>query len=150
MNMPEWLRTLKPAAPARVHLLLAALMWTVVGGAMVFFGIRWVLVGWGARSWPLIVLAVGIGLAKSHFVLDRAARRVVARIKERGDGRCIGGFLSIRTWLFVLLMMTCGRLLRGGLIPHPIVGLVYAAVGTALLLSTRCLWSAWQQHHATT
>ena len=147
--MVDRLRSLKPAAPALVHLLLAALTWTVVGSALVFFGVRWTLAGRFAHAWLLIVPAVTIGLAKSHFMLDRAARRVVERIRKRGDGRCLGGFLSLQTWGFVVLMMVCGCLLRGGLLPRPVVGFVYTAVGAGLLLSARLFWSAWRHHPKT-
>jgi hypothetical protein len=147
--MTDWLRSLKPAAPARVHLLAASLMWTVVGGGMLYFGSHWVLGGRIPYVRLLLAVAVGVGLFKSHFVLDRVARRTVERIRTRGDGRCIGGFLSWRTWAFVVLMMAAGRLMRGGLLPKPEVGLVYTAVGTALLLSARLLWLAWWRHSGT-
>lgn len=145
-KMHDWLHILKPAAPARVHLLLAALMWTVVGAALMFFGVRWTLAGQVAHVLLLVVVAVSVGLLKSRFVLDRVARRVVQRIKKRGDNRCIGGFLSLRTWAFMVLMMGCGRLLRGGILSRPVMGFVYTSVGTALLLSARSFWWAWQHH----
>jgi len=141
--MLGWLRSLKPAAPARTHLLAASLMWTVVGGTLVLLGVRWILSGQIGHRWPLVMAAACIGVAKSRFVLDRAAGRVVERIRRRGDGRCLGGFLSLRTWALVIVMMVCGRLMRGGLLPHPVVGFVYTAVGTALLISARSLWWAW-------
>ena len=57
------------------------------------------------------------------------------RIERRGDGRCIGGFLSLRTWALVALMMVAGRTLRHSFVPAVIIGLAYAAVGTALLVA---------------
>jgi hypothetical protein len=144
--MSDWWRSLKPAAPARVHLLAASLMWTVVGGTLAFFGVRWALAGRMAHPWLLAVAAACVGAAKSRFVLDRAAGRVVERIRQRGDGRCLGGFLSLRSWALVILMMVCGRLMRAGLLAYPVVGFVYTAVGTALLLSARLLWRAWWSH----
>lgn len=68
-----------------------------------------------------------VGVVKSGFVLDRAARGEIARIRARGDGRCVGGFLSLRTWGFVLLMMVGGRVLRGTL-AHGLGGPVDIAV----------------------
>ncbi len=141
--MRDWLRILKPAAPARVHLLAASLMWTVVGGGLLFFGIRWTRDSQITHVWPLVAAAASIGLLKSRLVLDRVARRAVQRIRTRGDGRCIGGFLSVRTWAFVILMASCGHLMRGGLLPYPAVGLIYIAVGMGLLFSVRWLWRAW-------
>jgi hypothetical protein len=141
--MSEWQEAYKPAAPARLHLLLAAGMWTVVGALLLFFGTRWLLAG--TRSHALLWLALGIvgGGLKGHFALKRSARSMIARIRKRGDGRCIGGFLSWRSWLLVALMATAGRVLRGGLLPEGIVGFIYALVGTALLLATGQLWNSW-------
>jgi hypothetical protein len=45
-------------------------------------------------------------------------------------------------------MAAAGYLLRHGLLPRTVVGLVYVAVGAALLLASRRLWQAWHRHHA--
>jgi hypothetical protein len=141
--LTHWAENHKPAAAVATHLMLAWLMWASVGAALVFFGVRW---SWQAAPtlapW-LMVGAVAVGVAKSRLVLDRAARRIVDRIRARGDGRCLGGFLSLRTWALVVLMMAAGRLLRGTL-ARGIIGPLYLAIGTALCLSSRLSWSAWR------
>ena len=144
--MPQWLHRLKPAAPARAHLLVAALAWTVVGGTLLYVGVRWATTGQHAYVAVLLAFAAAVGTIKSYFILDRVASRTVRRIRLRGDGRCIGGFLSPRSWFLLGAMMAFGRLLRASPIPHAAVGLVYIAVGTALLVSARSLWLAWQRH----
>jgi hypothetical protein len=137
------LRRLTPAAPARLHLLLAALLWTVVGAALTTAGTFWLLGAAGRWAAGLLVLALAIGVLKAVFVLGRTAQRTVARIRTRGDGRCIGGFLSWRSWLFVVAMMLLGRWLRGGAVPRGVVGFVYSAVGPALVVASARLWGAW-------
>jgi hypothetical protein len=121
-------------------------MWTIVGGALVFFGAHWVIED--AQDHPrwLMAPAIAVGLLKSRFMLDRSATRIAQRIRKRGDGRCVGGFLSWGTWGFVLLMMACGRLLRTGVLPRFEVGLVYTAIGSGLLCSARLFWLAWYRH----
>jgi hypothetical protein len=142
--LTTWMEAHKPAANVPTHLLLAWMMWVAVGSALVGFGARWL---WSAAPviapW-LAAAAVGVGAVKSWLVLDRAASGVADRIRARGDGRCIGGFLSLRTWALVILMMAAGRLLRGTL-ARGIVGPLYIAVGTALCLSSRITWSAWRE-----
>ncbi|MFC2144276.1 hypothetical protein ACFLQM_01160 [Acidobacteriota bacterium] len=142
--MTHWAESYKPAAVVRTQLMLAWMMWVAVGSALVAFGARWL---WSAAPIFAPWIAVGAvlaGVIKSRLVLDRAARGVVARIRSRGDGRCLGGFLSLRTWGMVVLMMAAGRLLRGTL-AHGIVGPLYIAVGTALCLSSRLSWQAWRE-----
>jgi hypothetical protein len=140
----SWVERYKPAAAVRAHLVLAGLMWTVVGAVLVGFGSRWL---WQLPTptapW-LAMLAVAIGIFKSRFVLDRAARRMVHRILEHGDGRCLGGFLSLRSWALVVVMAGGGRLLRGSHLARGLLGFLYLAVGTALLLSSRVAWRAWR------
>ena len=59
--MSEWREAYKPAAPARLHLLLAAGMWTGVGALLLVFGVRWVLPA-ESRYVPLwLGLAVAAG-----------------------------------------------------------------------------------------
>jgi hypothetical protein len=144
--MHKSLEAYKPAASARAHLLLAALMWTVVGSTLLVVGARWVLISDISFALPLLALAMVAGALKAEFVLKRAAGRMIGRIRARGDGRCLGGFVSLPTWALVVAMMGLGYLLRHGLLPHALVGLIYVAIGTALLLASRHAWSAWQHH----
>jgi len=142
----NWADRHKPAAAMQTQLVLAWLLWATVGSALIGFGGWWM---WSsapvAAPW-IGAAAIAIGAAKSKLVLDRTARRVVVRIIERGDGRCLGGFLSLRTWGLVVVMMLAGRLLRGTL-ARGIVGPLYVAVGTALCLSSRIPWRAWRESH---
>lgn len=139
--MAQWAESHKPAAAVPTHLMLAWMMWIAVGSVLVGFGARWL---WAAA--PVVAPwiaggAVAVGALKSRLVLDAAAQRVADRIRARGDGRCLGGFLSIKTWALVILMMVVGRVLRGTL-ARGIVGPLYIAVGTALCLSSRITWRA--------
>ncbi len=134
----------KPAAAARTHLLLAALLWTGVGLGLLGAG-----VAWSARArwpWPWVVVpaAAAAGLVKGRLALDRVARRSAARIRARGDGRCLGGFLSWRTWVFVLVMMGLGATLRRSPVPRPALGAVYVAVGVAMVWGSRVYWAGWR------
>jgi len=136
----------KPAAKAQTHLLAAAGLWTVVGLGLSTLGFVWCF---AARlPWPFLLAAVGIfaGTLKGRYVLRRLAERNAARVIRRGDGHCLGGFLSIKTWLLVAVMMASGILLRRSGIPHPILGPLYAAIGTALLAGSLPLWEARRRH----
>jgi hypothetical protein len=132
----------KPAASARTHLLAAAILWTAVGLGLSALGYIWCF---SVRlPWPFLLAAVGIfaGSLKGQFVLRRLAEKNAARVIRRGDGRCLGGFLSVKTWALVAVMMTSGILLRRSGVPHSILGPLYAAIGTALLAGSVPLWKA--------
>ncbi|MDF1553580.1 MAG: hypothetical protein P1P84_10990 [Deferrisomatales bacterium] len=143
--IPSSLQRLKPAARARTQVLLAALLWTCVGVGLFSAGILWM-----SRSHPpwlvgLLALAAGIGLAKGQLLLSRTARKAAARIASRGDGTCLGGFLSWQSWLFVLGMMGTGAVLRRSDLPRTALGVVYVAVGIALLWGGRVFWAEWRR-----
>jgi hypothetical protein len=128
-----------------MHLLLAATMWTVVGAALLAAGVRWTASGETVSLPVAIAIAVGIGALKAWFAMRPAAVRAASRIEQRGDGRCIGGFFSWRTWIFVACMSIAGRLLRLAGLAAGIVGVIYMIVGVALLAGSWWLWRAWRR-----
>lgn len=88
--------------------------------------------------------ALVVGTIKSLFLLDRSARKNIARILDFADGTCLGGVYSWKMWAMVACMMIGGRLLRHSLVPAFWVGALYTAVGWALFLSSRLLWQQWR------
>ena len=144
-NPRSWIDRLKPAAPARVHLLLAALMWSTVGAVLLVLGVLWTPPIRTPLTLLVLVAAAAGGSLKARYALAPVARRTAMRIESRGDGRCLGGFLSPQSWAMVAGMILLGRLLRGGVLSARVVGLVYVLVGTALVVASRVLWVAWRR-----
>ncbi len=140
-----WAERWKPAAGVRAHLVAAAGLWTMVGLGLAAAGLAW---SFGTPlPWSLLLAAAGIGagLVKGRYVIRRLAERNASRIIARGDGHCLGGFLSAKTWLLVVVMMASGMVLRRSAVPRPVLGVVYSAVGTALLAGSVILWRALRQ-----
>jgi Ca2+/Na+ antiporter len=143
--MSSWLETYKPVASSRLQLLLAGLMWSLVGVGLICVGTYWIL-STSSHIMGLLAISLCIGLAKSLLILYRVASRIVKRIALRGEGRCMVSFYSLRVWAIVIIMMLMGRILRGTGISYSLLGLIYAAVGTSLLMSSRSIWLAWKDH----
>ncbi len=137
-----WAERWKPAAGVRTHLVAAAGLWTVVGLGLTAAGLAWCFGSPFPLSLLLAVAGAAAGLVKGKYVIRRLAEKNAARIIVRGDGRCLGGFLSVRTWLLVVLMMVSGMLLRRSAVPRAVLGIVYSAVGIALLAGSLILWRA--------
>jgi len=136
----QGLSRLKPAVNRRVHLFAAPLLWTVVGSSLLVRGWGWI--GPGQDRW-FVLLAIALGTVKSLLILDRTARRSLTRISRLRDGTCLGAVYSWKTWLLVVLMMGSGIVLRRYFTPGVVIGTLYAAVGWALLLSSRFGWLEW-------
>ena len=135
----SWLVRLKPGASASNNLLVAALMWSFIG---LYLMVRGYLLG-AALPWAFLGLALGLGTLKAFLIIERAARKNIARIVARPDGMCIGGVYSWGMWGMVVCMMLGGRLLRNSAVPPLVVSVIYVAVGWALLLSSRIIWREW-------
>jgi hypothetical protein len=138
-----WLETCKPVAPVRVHILLATFMWTVVG---IFLFVRGAcnmmsLPGAGNAWW--LIFAAFVGLLKGRLIFDKTAIRIISRIENMEGNRCLGGFLSLKNWGMILLMVFLGMSLRISPLPRVLVWGVYVAVGTGLFLSSRLFWGEW-------
>ena len=136
----QGLRSIKPGVNRKVHLIAAALLWTVVGTVLILRGLRWINPvenGW------FVPAALAIGTLKSVFVLDKSARRGVKRIVKMSDDTCLGAVYSWKTWILVVIMITSGILLRTIFEPGKYIGTLYCAIGWALLLSSRFGWLEW-------
>ena len=139
-RLARWLKTYKPAASRRSQLLCAALMWGIVGVALSTCGVWWSIQTEGLYAPLILTGALVAGLFKSIVVLKPSADRIGKRIMERGDGACLGGFLSWRLWVLVVLMSSTGSWLRSTGVPRSVLGFVYTAVGVALLTASWNLW----------
>lgn len=138
-----WLEARKPAASVRVHILLATLMWTIVGLFLFVRGAGNMMSLPGAvNPWWLIVAAF-IGVMKGRLIFDKTAVRVISRILSRKGDRCLGGFLSLKSWGMILFMVFLGMSLRVSHLPGVLVWGVYVAVGAGLFFSSRLFWKEW-------
>lgn len=145
-RLGQALDRLTPRASARAQLLAAAVVWAVGASILIVRGIIYV----HDRSWHAWVLGASLALLiavpKTRFVLDRVARRAVARIRAR-DRACFFGFFSWRSWLFVAAMMGGGIAIRNafvrpGVVGAGILGALYLGIGAALLTADRVFWHA--------
>lgn len=134
--MKKYARLLKPGASRKTHVLTAALIWSAVGLMLVGRGIAM----HGLRSLTPVFLALAVGTLKALLILDRTAVKNIRRIMELQDGACLGGVYSWKMWLMIVFMVLAGRGLRLYGAAPAYVGLLYVAVGWALLFASRKLW----------
>jgi hypothetical protein len=137
---PPRLHRLKPRASARTQLVLAGAVWYAGAAILGVRGLGWL--GEADLTLVLVTAAVALGAAKARYVLRPVASRTIERIQARGREECAGGFLSWQSWALVVGMVGIGYLLRLTPIPEWILGVVYVAVGAALLIAGRRYWQA--------
>ncbi|MGI6657375.1 MAG: hypothetical protein ACOX5Z_11285 [Desulfobulbus sp.] len=135
-----WQR-LKPGVSRRVHLFVAPLLWSGVGLWLLARGWGWL----GSHRWPLVLLALVLGVIKSSLILDRVVVRTLRRIVQLPEDTCLGAVYSWSSWALVALMMAAGLAIRLWGQPTPALGVVYCAVGWALCWSSRLGWRQWMR-----
>lgn len=140
--MKEVFQKYKPGASIRTHLLITALVWSLVGLFLIARAEDILLLG---GEWWIFPLAAIIGTAKSFLVLDRTAKKNIDRTLNLKEGTCIGGAYSWRTWGLVVFMILFGITLRLLAVPQPVIGFIYLTVGWALFWSSRLMWQQWQE-----
>jgi hypothetical protein len=144
-------RRLTPRTGIRAQLVAAAMLWGVGTSILLVRGVFYMVAqeeldrfGYGVAIIGL--LAVTIGLVKARLILIRYARRAVGRIRIRGHA-CFFGFFAPSSWLFILVMMGGGMMLRRTPLVdfwwgRTFLGVLYVAVGTALLIADVIFWRA--------
>lgn len=130
----------KPGVNKKIHLLLAAAIWPLVGITLFQRGLNWIVDS--GYNW-LIPVSFVVGTMKSFLIFDRTAKKGIDRILRFGDNTCIGAVYSVKTWVMVLGMMSLGFVLRSLSISPHILGTFYVAIGWGLFLSSRYAWQSW-------
>ncbi len=144
---PSWTDRLVPRAGTRVQLFSAAIIWLVGASILLIRGVLFLHDRWFPA---IITVALLIGLAKERYILSGYARKAVIRIHARGKAGYFG-FFSLKSWIFILVMMGGGIALRmsvlasaSDVIPwgRDALAVLYVAVGTALAYADRIYWKA--------
>ncbi len=131
---------LKPGVNRSKHLLVAAILWSCVGIMLMVRG--WFFFGETPEYW-MILLAVVVGSAKSHLILDKSFKSNMQRILKMKDGTCLGAVYSWKLWALVIVMVLSGYILRTVNPSGILVGTLYFAIGWGLFLSSRHGWLGW-------
>lgn len=134
----------------RQHLWIAAAIWTMVGAGLLSMGLlfwfHFPYLGFlDAEHLGFGSLALVVGLIKGKMVLDRTANRVIKRVEtlqEPNPFKSVFEMFGVKTIALITTMMLIGLGLRIAGVSYEIRGLIYLAVGAALLWSCRRYWTA--------
>ena len=144
-------RRLVPHVGIRVQLVAAALLWLVGTSILLVRGVMYIVAPeeyarFGYWIVLIALVAVAIGIIKARFILIKYANKAVLRIRTRGHASFFGLFAP-SSWLFIVVMMGGGVLLRQSALVdswwgRTLLGIVYIAVGTALAIADVVFWRA--------
>jgi hypothetical protein len=129
------IRRFTPSVDKRVLVLLAGLMWCGVGVMLVRFAITWLsqLRSGGAG----LYYAAGFLAAMPihHFGFLKIADKNLNRLMPLAEKKCIFSFMTWKSYIIVLVMVSMGIGLRHSSIPKQYLSILYNGIGLALFLS---------------
>jgi hypothetical protein len=124
-----------PSVDKRVLVLLAGLMWCGVGIMLIRFSFTW-LSPMGMRS-AGIYYAAGFLAAMPihHFGFLKIADKNLSRLMPLTDKKCLFSFMTWKSYVIVLIMISMGIALRHSALPKRYLSILYNGLGLALFLS---------------
>jgi hypothetical protein len=135
-SMEHW-RKFNPAVKPFWLYLLAGLMWSAVGLMLCSMAYRW-LTGLQAHWLALVVGLLGVvfAIAAYRFGFSHLAIKNIQRLETFLERTCVFAFITWKSYLLIVGMMSLGLALRSSLLPREYLALVYTTIGGALFLSS--------------
>ncbi|MBN1211117.1 MAG: hypothetical protein JXA92_00940 [candidate division Zixibacteria bacterium] len=127
-----------PAADRKVLILLAGLVWSLVG-----LGLMTAAAYWLAAESRGIAVALGVSIIAGVLIyrlgFSKLALKNIVRIMQQAPGKdkvCLFAFQDTRSYFIVVIMMAMGYTLRHLPLPRIYLVPVYLSLGLGLLLAS--------------
>jgi hypothetical protein len=138
------LKSLKPAVSKNWLIVLAGLVWSIVGLMLCRLAYHWLAVTHWRWVAPLELLSIVLALMAHQACFSRIAQKNIARLSLLTEKTCIFAFQRWKSYFLIGLMITLGIVLRNLPIPRPYLAILYTTIGGALFLASLqyygCLW----------
>ena len=127
----------------KISVFVVGTIWFLVGIGLSIAGTIWILMlGFGPKMILFLTIAVVVGLSKGKFVLQKVALKYYKRadvIQFNKNDILIGWIkiFGVRGFVLIGLMMGLGAFLRHSSINRPVLGIIYLAVGIALVYASK-------------
>lgn len=130
------LKKLNPAVSKYWLIVLAGLMWSLVGIMLCRLAYIWLAaVNW-SFGLSLGLLGIISALAAYRYGFSKIARKNIVRLCLLPDKCCIFAFQAWKSYLIVIFMIMLGIALRSLPIPKHFLAVIYTTIGGALFLSS--------------
>lgn len=127
---------LRPAVSKRVLLFLAGFMWICVGSLLLILACSWLATASKTIFWMFLGIGFIIALLVHHFGFLNIVDHNLERIMVMNEKNCLFSFISWKSYLIIVIMVTLGILLRHSEIPKHYLAILYTGIGLALILSS--------------
>jgi hypothetical protein len=124
-----------PAVDKSILILLAGLMWCGVGVLLVSYAVTWLSLCTGMEQLFLYSGGFLAAMPIHHFGFLKIADKNLNRILPLTQKKNPFSFMTWKSYLIVLIMVSMGIALRHSSIPKPYLSILYNGIGLALFLS---------------
>ncbi len=126
----------KPTVDRSILILIAGLVWILVGLMLSRLAILWWERYTGSFLVLFVVLGLILGIVKAYYVFPRIVRKNIDRITRMEDTGFVLAFIPWKTYLLIAVMMFVGIALRHSMVPKQYLAILYLGVGLAMVLSS--------------
>ena len=124
-----------PSVDKRILVLLAGTMWCGVGIMLVNLAVSWLSPLNSRESGIYYAAAFLAAMAIHHFGFLKIADKNLNRLLPLTEKRCLFSFMTWRSYIMVLIMVSMGITLRHSALPKRYLSILYNGIGLALFLS---------------
>lgn len=114
--------------------MIAGVMWWLVGIMLIVMALEWLWV-YNGNALQFYLSGLIAALVIHHFGFLKVADRNLERIARLPARSCVFSFISWKSWLLIVVMITLGVILRHSAIPREYLSVIYMGIGLALFLS---------------
>ena len=129
------IKKFNPVVDKKVLVLLAGTMWCGVGIMLISFAVSWLSFYSGREEVLFFSAGFLVAMPVHHFGFLRIADKNLNRLLALTKKRCVLAFMTWKSYLIVLVMMSMGIALRHSAIPKRYLSVLYNGIGLALFLS---------------
>lgn len=126
----------KPAVTKNLLLFLAGFVWLWVGTMLLLFAYSWLSDAPRTVSLMFLGLGVAVALLVHHFGFLKIVDKNIERILPMVEKKCLFSFITWKSYIIIIVMVTMGTLLRHSAIPKRYLAILYTGIGLALILSS--------------
>jgi hypothetical protein len=129
------IRKFNPAVDKKILVFMAGSMWCGVGVMLVLFAVSWLNVYDGREKWVYYLCGFLAAMPIHHFGFLKLVDKNLNRLLPVTEKKCIFSFMTWKSYIIVLIMMSMGIGLRHSAIPKQYLSILYIGIGLALFLS---------------
>jgi len=130
-----YMKRFTPQVDKRVLIFIAGLMWCGVGVMLIRYAISWLSICNGKEQIFFNSAGFLAAMPIHHFGFLKLADKNINRLLPLKDKQSLFSFITPKSYLIIIVMVSMGIALRHSSIPKKYLSLLYNGIGLALFLS---------------